>query len=193
MRNLLWIILFGLFFSIFFASCGGDSRTYARQIDEERALIDNFIKRQGIVITNTMPHDSVFLAEGNENLFFRSSSGLLYRLEEPNSPPSPPDTIIRGVSVNFFYIEYTLTERSDTADFRSPQSFPFGNTFIFGGGPTMSTSTAFIEAFGYMKRSGTKARLIVPHRIGFNTGLVRPFGYDLEIKFFIHPNTPRTD
>ena len=191
MRNLLWIILFGLFFSISSVSCSGDPRTYARQIDEERALIDDFIRRQGIQTTNTMPHDTVF--RNNPNLFFRSSSGLLYRLERPNAPPSPADTIIRGVSVNFFYIEYTLTERSDTADFRSPQSFPFGNTFIFGGGPTMSTSTAFIEAFGYMKRSGTKARLIVPHRIGFNTGLVRPFGYDLEIKFFIHPNTPRTD
>ena len=183
MKNLLWIILFGLTLPVFFVSCGGDSRTYARQIDEERALIDDFIRRQGIQVTSRMPSDSAFLAPGNENLFFRSSSGLLYRLERPNSPPSPTDTIIRGVTVFMRYIEYTLTERSDTADFRSPQAFPFDNSHIFGNGPTPSTPAAFIEAIGYMKRSGTKARLIVPHRIGRNPTLVRPYGYDLEITF----------
>jgi len=184
MKNLLWIILFGLILSIFFFSCRGDSRTYARQIDEERALIDDFIRRQGIQVTNRMPSDDEFLA--NRNLFFRSSSGLLYRLERASDPElSPQDTIIPGVRVFMSYIEYTLTERADTIDFRSPQAFPpFGNSFIFDERrPTAAAPAAFIEAIGYMKRSGTKARLIVPHRIGFNPTLVRPLGYDLEIMF----------
>jgi|GEM_PF-4271678 len=184
MKNLLWIIFLGLTFSIFFVSCNGDSRTYARQIDEERALIDDFIRRQGIQVTNRMPSDSAFL--DNPNLFFRSSSGLLYRLERASTRPdsiNPP--IVDGVRVFMRYIEYTLIERSDTSDFRSPQAFPFDNSFVFfrGGRPTPSAPAAFIEAIGYMQRSGTKARLIVPHRIGKNPTLVRPYGYDLEITF----------
>ena len=183
MKNLLWIVFLGLAFPIFFISCGADSRTYARQIDGERALIDDFIRRQGIQVTSRMPSDSEFLY--NPNLFFRSSSGLLYRLERKSDPEvSPQDTIIDGVRVFMRWIEYTLTERSDTADFRSPQVFPFDNSFIFNrGAATPSVPVAFIEAIGYMKRSGTKARLIVPHRIGSNPMLVRPLGYDLEITF----------
>jgi hypothetical protein len=179
MKNLLWIIFFGLSLSIFFSSCN-DTRTYAREVEAERALINDFIRRQGIVTTDRMPTDSEFL--NNPKLYFRSTSGLLYRLERASTRPDS-DTIVPGdrLLINARFIEYTLTARADTADFRSPQSFPFGSSFIFGGGNT--TSAAFLEAVRYMKKSETHAKLIVPHRIGFNSTIVTPYGYDLEIIF----------
>ena len=179
MKNLLLVIFFGLSLSISFSSCG-NANTYAKEVEAERALINDFIRRQGIVTTNTMPSDSEFLA--HPNLYFRSTSGLLYRLERASTRPDST-ALVAGdrLIIDAFFIEYTLTARADTADYRSPQSFPFGHSFNSDGG---GTSAAFLEAVGYMKKIGAKSKLIVPHRIGFNSAIVTPYGYDLEIMFF---------
>ena len=150
------------------------------EIEAEKALINDFIRRQGIEITNRMPSDSEFLA--NPNLFYHSSSGLFYRLEQPSNRPDS-DTIVPDDRLQIIarWIQYTLTTRPDTMDFRSPQAFPHGFSFAF---PEPSTAPpAFLEAVRYMRGSGARARLIVPHHIGFNPTVVTPYGFDIEISF----------
>jgi len=188
MKNFLWIVLIGLSLSVSVSSCG-NANTYAREIERERALINDFISRQGIVTrwhcpergwTSQMPTDSAFYH--TPNLFYRSSSGLFFRLEEPTNRPLS-DTIVPGDRLLIYarWIEYTLTTRPDTMDFRSMPNFPHGFTFF--NTPPSTAPAAFLEAVRYMRGSGARARLIVPHRIGWNPTIVTPFGYDLEIRF----------
>jgi len=179
MKNFLWFSLIGLSFLVTFSSCG-DANTYAKEIERERALINDFIRRQGIETTRRMPTESEFLA--NPNLFYHSESGLFYRLEQPTNRPLS-DTIQPGdrLLITARWIQYTLSARPDTMDFRSPQVFPGGFSFQFGG--QSNAPHAFVEAVGYMRGSGARARLIVPHRIGFNPTIVTPYGFDLEIQF----------
>jgi len=178
MRNFLWSIPFGLVVLLLFSSCG-DSRTYAKQIAEEKALIERFIKRNGIKVVEKLPADSVFL--NDKKLYYKSASGMYYRLEKASERP---DTIALGdrLTIDARYLEYTLEAKSDTADYLSPNNYPYGLSFVYGGS-TVSTATAFLEAVGYMKKSEAEAKLIVPHKLGFDATGVTPYGYDLKIKF----------
>jgi hypothetical protein len=180
MKIFLWIAFVGLCLSVSMTSCG-DAQTYARELERERALIDDFISRQNITVVNRMPTEEEFLAD--TTLFFRSSSGLFFRLDEPTNRPLS-DTIVPGDRLLIYarWIEYTLTTRPDTMDFRSMPNFPHG--FTFSNVPPSTAPAAFLEAVRYMRGSGARARLIVPHRIGWNPlGAAIPFGYDLEIRF----------
>ena len=184
MKNFLWIILIGLSLSGSFISCNR-ADTYAREIERERVLINDFIRRHNIETTSTMPGSMSDMAEmfrNNPNLFYRSTNGLLFRLERPTNRPlsdtiQPHDRLL----ITARFIEYTLTARADTADFRSMDRFPSGFQFYFG--TQTNAPHAFIQAVGYMRGSGAKARIIVPHRIGFQPTIVTPFGYDIEIQF----------
>ncbi len=180
MRNLFWIISFVFAFLLLFSSCS-DSKTYARELSAEKALIESFIKRNGIRVVETLPSDSVFL--NNKNLYYKSTSGLYYRLEKEGRIDK--DTIdLSGdlVRVDARYREYTLELNADTANYWSPNRYPYGASFIYGSS-TQSTAAAFLEAVSYMRKTEAEAKLIVPSKIGFNSSVVTPYGYDLRIQF----------
>ena len=177
MRNFLWIVFFGLILSLSFASCN-DTKTYAREVAAEKALIDDFIKRNGIVLVEKLPTADEFF--NNKNLYYKSTSGLYYRLEKQGLLDK--DTLLSAdrLQIDVKYLAYTLEQKADTFDYSSPQNH-IGTSFIYGN--LSSTAASFMEAASYMKRSESEAKIIVPHRIGFNTSDVKPYGYDLKIQF----------
>lgn len=177
MRNLLWLTLFSLIAASFFSSCG-DTKTYAKEVKAEKALISDFINRNGFEVVDKMPTDDDFL--NNEKLYYKSTSGLYYRLEKASTRPAN-DTLVTGLKIDARYIEYSLEQKADTADYSSPQNYPYGSSFVYS--TSASVPTGFLEAVGYMKRSETEAKLIIPHKIGFNTSNVTPYGYNLKIQF----------
>lgn len=180
MRNFLSIISVLFVFLLLFSSCK-KGQTYAQELKEEKALIDNYIKRNGIKVVTKMPSDSSFLAD--EKLYYKSTSGLYYRLEKEGR--SDQDTINPKkdvVEIEARYKEYTLDLVADTANYDSPNRYPYPHKFVYGLA-TQTTAVAFLEATSYMRKTESEAKLIVPSKIGFTTSVVIPYGYDLKIKF----------
>ena len=177
MKNFLWIVFCGLILSLSLSSCS-DTKTYAREVAAEKALIQDFIKRNNIVVANKLPTADEFLA--NKKLYYKSTSGLYYRLEKVGRLDK--DTLLTSdrLQIDAKYLAYTLEQRADTFDYKNPQSHG-GISFIYGN--SASTAVSFLEAVGYMKRTEARAKLIVPHKLGFNTSDVTPYGYDLDITF----------
>lgn len=181
MKNLLWLIFFSLILSVSFSACNNSTRTYAKELAAEKALIEDYVKRQGIRVVDKMPTDAEFL--NDKKLYYKSTSGLYYRLEKQGRLDK--DTIAPGkdvLKIDSRYIEYTLDSKSDTVDYKSPNRYPYGATFVYGSSST-STASAFQEAVYYMRRTEAEAKLIVPSKLGFSTSVVTPYGYDLNIQF----------
>ena len=161
-------------------SCNSDARIYAKELKAEKLLVEEYIKRNGLVITETMPSEAEFFAD--ENLYYLSSSGLYYRLDLAGRTDQDSLTSSDNLTVELRYLEYTLTEKADTSDFWSPEVFPSWLQYSYGG-TTTTLPTGFVEAIGYMRRTESEARLIVTSKLGFDASDVTPYGYKLKIRF----------
>ena len=77
MRFVFKSLLLTAFIGIMFASCD-DTETYADQLKSEKALVDEYIARNNIKITNTLPK----LFPWPENTYYLSTTGLYFSLPE---------------------------------------------------------------------------------------------------------------
>lgn len=173
MKNILSVFIAALLLSGLLTSC--KKNTYADDLAAEKALIEDFVKRNNIKVIDKMPDDSISFGA---NEYLKTSSGLYYRLEKPGTSDYVVET---GDLVGIKYKEYTLTAKADTANYWDVQQSPYLREFVFGSAP----SAGLQEAVAYMKRSGAEAKIIIPYKIGLYTSGndVIPYGYDIKIIF----------
>ncbi len=149
---------------------------YADQLKDERKQIAAFMERQGLVTLKEFPADSVFAA--NE-YYFNEKSGLYFQLVDKGDVTG--DTIQYRDDVIIRYDKYDLTEYPDTIFNRNTNDSPYPSQFKYLV-DYASNCQAWHEAAGYMRYSGSKAKLIVPGKIGFSADfypLLIPYGYDI--------------
>ena len=173
-----------LFFLIFlvslFASSCSNTKTYAQLLNDEKSLIDGYIKRNNILVVTTFPTDTPWVKDGRE-IYALTSSGLYFHMINPGDLTSTDTLELKNTVVPRFK-EYTLGIVSDTISNWSTIDYPYPSDFTYGD-LTMSCK-AFQEAAFYLKRNNSEGKLIVPSKIGFNADMmsVTPKGYILKIQ-----------
>jgi len=174
-------LFFLVFLASIFASSCSSTKTYAQLLDEEKTLIDGFIKRNNILVVSTFPTDGSWVKNGRD-IYLLTSSGLYFHMVNPGDLTNKIDTLVLKDIVVPRFKQYSLGVVSDTISNWSTIDYPYPETFVYGD-LTVSCK-AFHEAAYYMKRNETEAKIIVPSKIGFNTDMmsVTPYGYDLKIK-----------
>lgn len=173
------IILGLLVFVLMAYSCKNDV-TYADQLKAEKALINDYIKRQNIKVVTDMPTTFPW----PDNVYYKSSTGLYFRLTNQGDSIFDGDTI-RAQSGNVIvtrYIQYTLTTKPDTISSWTTVDYAFPTTFKYLN--TSEACTGWQEAVSYMKYMNAEAKIIVPSKLGFSTytDAVTPVGYKMKIQ-----------
>jgi len=173
-----------LFFLIFlvslFASSCSNTKTYAQLLNDEKSLIDGYIKRNNILVVTTFPTDTPWVKNGRD-IYVLTSTGLYFHMINPGDLTSKDTLELKNTVVPRFK-QYSLGIVSDTISNWSTIDYPYPSDFTYGD-LTMSCK-AFQEAAFYLKRNNSEGKLIVPSKIGFNSDMmsVTPQGYDLNIK-----------
>lgn len=163
------------FSSLLLTSCA--DTTYAKELKVEQTLIEDYIKRNNIKVLSSFPTDKSW----SSNEYVLTASGLYFHLSNPGEGT---DSLELNNLITPRYIEYTLTEVSDTISHISTL-YDGGYTMDFVYGDYTQMCTAFHEAASYMKRNNSEAKIIVHSKIGFQTNWspATPMGYDIKIKF----------
>ncbi|MDP4238777.1 MAG: DUF4827 family protein [Bacteroidota bacterium] len=187
MKRISYLFFLTFLASIVASSCSS-TKTYAELLNEEKSLIDGFIKRNNILVVSTFPTDTPWVKNGKEVYVLIPSSGLYFHLVNPGDSSlskTNADTLVLKNKVVPRYKQYTLGVPSDTISNWNTVDFPYPTDFIYGDMTSTGSCTGFQEAVSYMKRNNSEAKLIVPSKIGFNADMmsVTPRGYDLKIKF----------
>lgn len=163
-------------FTAFMASCD-DNQTYAEQLDAEKALIQDFIDRQGIIVVSTMPTKFPW----DNNVYYKTKSGLYFRLENQGDINSA-DSLESNDLVVARYLQYTLDVKADTLENNNTIQFPFPSEFNYLD--YSQACAGWHEAVGLMKRNNAEAKVIIYSKLGFSNYLnsVTPIGYNMKIR-----------
>lgn len=176
MKRISYLIILAFCSSAILTSCS--DTTYAKELKLEQLLITDYIKRNDINVIKNINPDSVKVWGPND--YVLTSSGLYFHLSNPGSGT---DSLELSNTVVPRYIQYSLTEVSDTISNWSTIDND-GYTYDFRYGDYTQMCTAFHEAAAYMKHNYSEAKIIVHSKIGFkaNWDPATPMGYDLKIK-----------
>lgn len=158
------------------SSCN-NTTTYAQQLDDEQALIQDFIDRHNIQIVSVMPTEYPW----PDNVYFKSGSGLYFRLTNQGDTSSTY-YLEENDKVVPRFIQYTLTAKPDTLSNMSTIDFPYTTDFNYLD--YTQVCTGWHEAVSYMKYNNSEAKMIVFSKLGFsdNKNNVVPMGYDMTIR-----------
>lgn len=172
--------LISLFFivTLILTSCD-DKKTYAELLKDERVTIADFIKRNNIQVVSEFPTANAW----GENIYVKTTSGLYYRLINEGENSANADTVETNDMLAVRYIQYTLTEKSDSVFSWNTIDSPYPTTFNYRD--YSQSCAAWHEAVSYMKYNESEAIIIVPSKIGFQTNMisVTPLAYRLRIQF----------
>ena len=168
--NLILIVLF----IVAAVSCDNKTISYADQLKDQEKLIEDFINREGIVVLNKFPFDSVFA----DNEYVLTESGLYFNLVKKGVG----DTLRNGDEVQIRYKQKLLTENAILEEYWTTQDAPYPTSLKYN---IDLESIGWNEAIGYMKRSGSHCKIIVPAALGFSAAQnsVTPYFFELNIKF----------
>ncbi len=174
-------LFFLVFLTSLFASSCSSTKSYSELLDDEKALIKAYIKRNNIMVVSTFPTDTPWVKNGKQ-IYVLTTSGLYFHMVNPGDLTSKDTLELKDEIVPRFR-QYTLDVVADTINNWTTIDYPYPSDFTYGD--LTQSCKAFHEAVSYMKRNDTEAKLIVPSAIGFSTELnsVTPMGYDLKIKF----------
>ncbi|MBR1631690.1 MAG: DUF4827 family protein [Paludibacteraceae bacterium] len=172
MKKIIYLLLALVTISV--ASC--TTETYADELDEEKSQIKDFLKRNNLRTVGVFPADSVF----DEHTFYVSSSGLYFQMTKKGTST---DTVAAYDEVNIRYKKYALKENPDTISTWTTleQAYPTSFQYLVS---SSNACAAWHEAVGYMRYSGSQARLIVPAEIGFPSDQdpLTPYVYEIKIQ-----------
>lgn len=170
MRNrLILLLLFGI--SLFTTSCE-DTLTYSQELEAEEKLIKAWLVRNNIVVLEEFPADSVFA----ENEMYLYENGLYFQLISKGEG----DTLKGGDVFTLRYSQSTLDENPIVEDYLTTQDRPYPTEITYGS--LTNSCEGWQTAFAAMKKSESRARIIVPSQIGRNQSVVTPYVYELRIR-----------
>lgn len=172
-------IFLALFAFVYVGYSCTDQITYAEELKAEKELIADYVSRMHIVTVSKMPTTFPW----PDNVYYKSSTGLYFRLESVGDSIFGGDTLRLedGDVVVARYIQYTLTTTPDTIFNQSTVDYAQPSSFIYND--ATEACDGWQEAVQYMKYMNSKAKIIVPSKLGFSTysDAVTPIGYDLSI------------
>lgn len=159
--------------------------TYADQLKSEKKLIASFLSRNKIKVVTKMPTTFPW----PDNVYYKSSSGLYFRLEEQGDKynvdgTKSKDSVTTNDLVINRYIKYTLNTVSDTSYYQNTVDYPFPISFYYNDASQTSACDGWHEAVKYMQYNNSAAKIIVYSKLGFSNdeSSVIPYGYDMRIK-----------
>lgn len=170
-KTLIYSSLGLIFLALTLGSCESQTN-YSKQLEAEEQLIDEWIKRNGIVLLDSFPEDSLF----EENEMYHYPEGIYYQLLEKGDG----DVMEEGNVIILRYRCSTLDENSIVEDYWTTMDRPYPNEIIYGS--SVNSCKGWTKAFELMKRSGAHARIIVPSKLGFDDSEVVPYLYEMKIK-----------
>lgn len=183
-----WICVCGLF-----ALCGCDQQSsYSDLRKQEDKLIENYIKRMGINVLETMPANDYVWGEkdyyrvaGYDDLYFHlEKRGDSIRVSN-SGDTTRIDKVSGGETIIMRYKEYELTEDSDTTSNWTTNDSPYPVEFKYDGyGDRTISCTGWQVAVGLMGYPESVCKVIVPSKQGFSAAVkaVKPYGYDLYMR-----------
>lgn len=164
------------------ASC--NNNTYSNALKEEEKLIENFIKRQGIIVVKDQPST---MEEWGDKVYWQvpDKDNFYFHLVAEGDTTQPALKVKDWV--NLQYIQYTLDAYADTIRFWNTEDY--GETtpliqYTPNMLPTDNSCEGWQMAMEYMKYSGAQCKIICPSKLGFtnqNSNVI-PFGFDMKIK-----------
>lgn len=167
-----------LFFVLAITLSSCNDITYATELKNEKILIQEFIKRNGIKVITEMPADSAIWDE--DVYYYNEDDGLYFHLDNPGVG----DKVETNDVVVIRFKQYTLAPpfEADTINNWTTVDYPMPTKFVYGD--YTQTSIAFQEAASYMKRNDSEAKIIVPSKINFKSfwDPATPIGYDIKIR-----------
>lgn len=161
-------------------SCENKSKnnTYANDLKKEKALINEYIKREGIRILDEEPEvwgEKDFLTiEGYDYLYYHlSRQGDTTSAEVKN-----------GDKIILRYRQYSMDVYADTISYWTTDDGGYPVEFLYMNTSDTKACTAWHLAIKQMKYSGSECRIICPSKLGFTNDdyLVIPYVYDLSFK-----------
>ncbi len=157
-----------------FVSCS--ENTYASDLQEEKDLMADYIKRNQLNILDTIP------TVWGEKDYVEIDDYLYFHLSYVGDSASH-DSIETGDEINLRYIRYTLDVVADTVSYWTTAEAPTPITFRYGVS-SAAVCSGWLKALPYMKYSGSIAKIICPSKMGFSEeqSSVTPYGYDLKIQ-----------
>lgn len=160
---------------VLFSACNSGN-SYAKDLEAEKELIQDFIKRQQINIIDTVP-----TGEWGEKDFLEIDDNLYFHLSVLGDTAGTAVTL--NDKIRMRYRRYTLNAYADTTSYWTTNDSPYPNEFRYGV-TSSAACTAWHQAIGYMKYSGSQATIICPSKLGFEADqtAVIPYGYDLKIQ-----------
>ena len=179
MKKIQWIMM-GIVLMLTY-SC--KSNIYSEQLKAERALIENYIARQGIVVVDTLPADDKW----GEKVYYRvpDYDNFYFHMVELGDTLSSAEEaeIESGETVLLRYKRYTLNEYPDTIYnwTTMDSSEPIKLQYMVN---SETSCTGWQVALKYMRYSDSQCKIICPSKMGFSdeNSSVTPYGYDLKIK-----------
>lgn len=183
-----WICVCGLF-----ALYGCDQqKSYSEQRKQEDKLIENYIKRMGINVLETLPADDYVWGEkdyyrvaGYDDLYFHlEKRGDSIRVSN-SGDTTRIDKVSGGETIIMRYKEYELTENTDTTSNWTTNDSPYPIEFKYDGyGDRTISCTGWQVAVGLMGYPESVCKVIVPSKQGFSAAVkaVKPYGYDLYMR-----------
>lgn len=166
--------LFGLL--VLMTSCE-KANTYSKLQTEEKALIEDYIKRQNITIVDEVP------ADWGDNIYctVENYDNIYYHMVNVGDTNSQPVQMYDKIILR--YRRYSLDSYADTIsywttdDSANPVEFRYYDN-------TAKVPTAWHIIVGLMKYSGSECKFICPSKLGdddANTNVI-PYGYDMKIQ-----------
>lgn len=183
-----WICVCGLF-----ALYGCDQQSsYSDLRKQEDKLIENYIKRMGINVLETMPANDYVWGEkdyyrvaGYDDLYFHlEKRGDSIRVSN-SGDTTRIDKVSGGETIIMRYKEYELTENADTTSNWTTNDSPYPVEFKYDGyGDRTISCTGWQVAVGLMGYPESVCKVIVPSKQGFSAAVkaVKPYGYDLYMR-----------
>lgn len=183
-----WICVCGLF-----ALYGCDQQSsYSDLRKQEDKLIENYIKRIGINVLETMPANDYVWGEkdyyrvaGYDDLYFHlEKRGDSIRVSNSDDT-TRIDKVSGGETIIMRYKKYELTEDSDTTSNWTTNDSPYPVEFKYDGyGDQTLSCTGWQIAVGLMGYPESVCKVIVPSKQGFTADVraVKPYGYDLYMR-----------
>jgi hypothetical protein len=161
-----------------FAACKDDNVTYAEELKAEKKLIEDFIRRQEIIVVDVKPTTFPWPAK----VYYKTKTGLYFRLEKQGDISNPADSLVAGDQVVPRFIQYTLNEKADTISNWTTIDFPYPAVFNYRD--LTQVCVGWHEAAGLMQYNDSEAKFIVYSKLGFSqyNRPATPIGYDMKIR-----------
>lgn len=173
MKKILPVLLISLSF-LFLGACSNDD-TYEKQLEAEKALIADFIKKNNIQVVTELPTNTGW----GENMYYKTTDGFYIHIVdtgEINTEVKPGQTVLAR-----YYQVNLLGDTTLRLWTTSEKAYPEEITYLV---TSETTCPAFHNAISYMRRHNSEAKFIVPSKMGLSKdkNAVVPNFYHFKIK-----------